>query len=116
MMVLISRLIWATETPRTAGPMRKRIRFTPGSQKSSLGRGSIPILASAGTCSASWRTPPASTAQANTIAGGSKYGAPNKAAKMKDRFSSVGVSAGIANRLQVLRTPPANETSEMKRM
>ena len=50
------------------------------------------------------------------MTGGSKYGAANSAPKMNDRFSSVGVSAGIAKRLQVLRTPPASDTSEMKRM
>src|SRR6267378_4511174 len=35
---------------------------------------------------------------------------------MKDRFNRVGVSAGTAKRLQVLRTPPASETREMNRM
>ena len=72
MIVLMSRLIWATETPITAGPIRVRIRFTPGSQRSSRGRGSIPILASAETWNPSWRMPPANTAQASTITGGSK--------------------------------------------
>ena len=35
---------------------------------------------------------------------------------MNATLRSVGVNAGIANRLQVLRMPAASETSEMKRM
>ncbi len=115
-MVLISRLTWPTETPSAAGAIRTRTRRTPGSENDSFGRGSMPILASAGSCSASCSTPPANTAHASTITGGSKYGAKNSAAKIKERLSSAGVSAGIAKRLQVLRIPPASETSEMNRM
>ena len=35
---------------------------------------------------------------------------------MNDRLSSTGVKAGIAKRLQVLSTPPASATSDMKKM
>jgi hypothetical protein len=48
--------------------------------------------------------------------GGSNQGAANSAMPMKDRFSSTGVKAGRANRLQVLRTPAASATSDMNRM
>ncbi len=60
--------------------------------------------------------PPANTAQASTITGGSKYFAKPSAATMNATLSSVGVNAGIAKRLQVLRMPPASDTSEMNRM
>jgi hypothetical protein len=35
---------------------------------------------------------------------------------MKETLSSTGVNAGTAKRLQVLSTPPASATSDMKRM
>ncbi len=47
-MVLISRLICATETPSTAGAMSLRMRCTPSSRQAGSKRGNMPIFASAG--------------------------------------------------------------------
>ena len=115
-MVLISSDTCATDTPRTAGAISSSTRRTPGWPMGLRGRGSMPMRASAGNCSASCATPPASTDQASTMAGGSKYGANQSAPAMKQMFSSEGVKAGMANRLQVFSTPPARDTSEMNRM
>ncbi len=115
-MVLISRLICATETPSTAGAMSLRTRCTPSSRQTGSKRGSMPILARAGSWIASCRTPPRSTAQASASTGGSNQGAANSAMPMKDRFSNTGVKAGRAKRLQVLRTPAESATSDMNRM
>ena len=52
-MVLISRLIWATETPSTAGAISLRMRRTPGSCQSSEKRGSMPIFFRLGSWNAS---------------------------------------------------------------
>jgi hypothetical protein len=97
-MVLISRLICDTETPTSAGPMRMRMRLTPGSAQAarqlSEGRGSMAMRRSAGIWIASCRTPPRKTAQASARTGGSKYGTANSAMAMKERLSSTGVNAG----------------------
>ena len=115
-MVLISRLICATETPSTAGAMSLSTRCTPSSRQTGSKRGTMPILASAGSWIASCSTPPRTTAQARARTGGSNQGAANSAMPMKDRFSSTGVNAGRANRLHVLRTPAASATSDMNSM
>ena len=110
--VLISAEICAAETPSTAGPIASRTRRTPGSRQSKRGAGSIPILHSGRTCSASCATPPISTPQASARIGGSQYGARNSAAPMIDRLSSTGVTAGMAKRWKTFSTPPASETSD----
>ena len=70
--MLMRRLICATDTPNIAGPMSCRMRLTPASRQSRRGRGSMPMRASAGIWKASCSAPPAKTAHASTIAGGSK--------------------------------------------
>ena len=106
-MVLISSEIWPIDTPNTAGAISFSTRATPGWRKSSRQRGSMPILARNGSWKASCSAPPASTAQASAITGGSKYGAANAAATMNETLSSTGVNAGTANLLQLLRIPEA---------
>ena len=71
-MVLISSEIWLTDTPRIAGAISLRMRRTPGSEKSSEKRGSMPILASGRSCSNTWASPPMNTAQPSASTGGSK--------------------------------------------
>ena len=115
-MVLISSEIWLTETPRIAGAISFRMRRTPGSSRESSNRGTMPIRLSAGNCRPSCSRPPMNTAQPSASTGGSNQGAANSAMPMKQRFSSTGVKAGIAKRLQVLSTPAASATSDMNRM
>ena len=115
-MVLISSEIWLTDTPRIAGAISFMTRRTPGSDRLRSKRGSMPIFSSGRICSASCSSPPRNTAHASASTGGSKYGTANSAMPMKARLSSTGVNAGIANRLQVLSTPPASATSDMKKM
>ena len=113
-MVLISSDIWLTETPNTAGAISLSTRATPGCLKFSRQRGSMPMRARNGSWSASCSSPPANTAQASASTGGSNRSAKNAAATMNDTFSSTGVMAGTAKRLQVLRMPAAIATSEMQ--
>ena len=87
-----------------------------GGRRFSRQRGSMPIFQRNGSCRASCRKPPANTAQASTSTGGSKRSAKNAAPTMNERFSSTGVIAGTANRLQVFRMPAASATSEMQTM
>ncbi len=115
-MVLISSEIWLTDTPSSAGAISLRMRRTPGSESFRSKRGSRPICFSGLNCSASCSAPPRKTAHASASTGGSKYGAANSAMPMKERFSSTGVKAGMAKRLQVLSVPPASATSAMKKM
>jgi len=65
---------------------------------------------------ASCSTPPSSTPQARARTGGSNQGAATVAARIRDTFSSTGVKAGTEKRLQVLSTPAARATRDMKAM
>ena len=112
-MVLSSRLTWVTEAPNRVGTISFMILRTPGSAKPQRGRGSNPSLASDGSCTASCSTPAASTPQASAITGSSMKRARPSAAAIIARFISTGLSAGTANRPQVLRMPPASAASEM---
>src|SRR5258706_12960870 len=76
----------------------------------------MPIFARNGSCSRSCRAPPMNTAQASASTGGSKRSAKKAAPMMNERLSSTGVNAGTAKRLQVLSTPAASATREMKTM
>jgi len=115
-MVLMSSDTWLTETPNAAGSMSFSTRAAPGWRGFSRQRGSMPMRARNGSCSASCKAPPTNTAQASASTGGSKRSAKNAAATMNETLSSTGVNAGTANRLQVLSTPAASATSEMNRM
>ena len=68
-----------------------------------------------GSWNASWAAPPARTPHARAVTGSSKRGASPIAAAMSATLSRLGVIAGIPNRPQVLRIPPANAVSEMNR-
>jgi len=115
-MVLISSDTWPTETPNTAGAISLSTRATPGCLRFRRQRGSMPMRARKGSWSASCASPPANTAQASTSTGGSNRSAKKAAATMNDTFSSTGVTAGTAKRLNVLSTPAAKATSEMNTM
>ena len=52
-------LIWATDTPKMAGPINRRILRTPASAKAITGRGRKPSRHRPAYCMASWVTPPA---------------------------------------------------------
>ena len=68
MFVLMRIESWATATPKSAGTICFIVATTAESRSAVLrleNRGIIPIFQSAGTWNASWRTPPAITANAS---------------------------------------------------
>ena len=98
-MVLISRLICATDTPSVAGAIKVRMRRTPGSLNFKVGRGNMPSFIRCGSIHASCNTPPNTTPQPSASTGGSKYGAIHKVAIIIATFSNAGAKAGTENRL-----------------
>ena len=83
-------------------------------------RGSMPMRISAGPWIASCSTPPTITPTASARMGSMpcsrNTGTSPRAAPITLRFSSTGVNAGIAKRFQVLSTPEASATIDMKPM
>ena len=116
-MVLIRSDIWLIETPNAAGAISFRIAphardaevEAPARQQAHPAAETEPGRRAAARRR---RTPPS----ASTITGGSKRSAKNSAPTMKATLSSAGVIAGTEKRFQVLSTPAANATSEMKAM
>ena len=76
----------------------------------------MPILRSAGSCSASCKTPPMTTAIARAKTGCDNLGAIKSVQKMNERLSKTGVNAGTRNSRQVLRMPPAKATSDINKI
>ena len=127
MWVLMTRLIWATETARLAGSMSLSMRPTAGLRQASarLLKGfennpgmsaSSPRRYSPQSCSPTWASPPTSTATTSAQMGVSSWGARKRAAAMKARLSSTGVKAGSLKDDQVLSTPAARATMEISTM
>ena len=96
-MVLMTKEICATLTPKIAGPICFITRLTAASLKLSLGIFKKPSFANQGSWNTSCNTPPTNTAHANAITGGSKYGMKNREKTIKEIFKNVGVKAGMPN-------------------
>ena len=96
-MVLMTKEICATLTPKIAGPICFITRLTAASLKLSLGIFKKPSFANQGSWNTSCNTPPTNTAHANAITGGSKYGMKNREKMIKEMFKNVGVKAGMPN-------------------
>ena len=125
--MLMSKEIWATETPSSAGAICARMRLTPGWRQArstapgnSAMRGAQPMAASAGSCTSACSTPPTTTPPASAITGSrpqaATRGTPHPAAAITLKFNSTGVTAGTVKRCQVFRMPAASATIDMKPM
>src|SRR5690625_7474704 len=87
------------------------MRRTPPWAKPGRGSGSTLWRASAGTCNASCRTPPARTPQASALTGYSDNGLNATAAVMSDTFIIVGGSDCRSNQHMVMREPHVIDVS-----
>ena len=101
-----NRLIWLTETPNRAGTINFKIRRTPGSLVSQIGRGTSSSRYSDGNWNSNWINPAKNTPQASAKTGSSNQGAATVAAKIRDKLRNTGVNAGTAKRPKLFRMAP----------
>ncbi len=106
-MVLISRLIWLTDTPNRAGIIRVRIFTTPGWCQPHLGQTSMLSWRRKGYWNKNWTRPPRKTPIAREISGRSIKGAIHQAAAIMVMLRNTGVKEDTAKRPKVLRIAPA---------